>query len=712
MANRAIRMGIDVGGTFTKAVALDNETHEIIGKSSVLTTHRDEAGVAAGVVQAFENCLRENSISPEDVIFIAHSTTQATNALLEGDVAEVGIVGMASGFMEGMLAKRQTKLGDVPLGTGKAIKTHHSYMDIKQLKKENVQATIKELSEKGAKVIVASRAFGVDCSLEEAFVQDTAAELGIPATSGCEITKLYGLTVRTRSAVVNASILPRMFETARSTEGSVRKTGIKAPLMIMRGDGGVMDIAEVQRRPVLTMLSGPAASVIGALMYLRASNGIYFEVGGTSTNIGVIKNGRPTINYAVVGGHRTCISSLDVRVLGVAGGSMVRVAGGKLVDVGPRSAHIAGLGYAAFTPEEEIEDPVIEFVQPKPGDPGDYVSLRLKNGKRIAVTNTCAANILGLTSPEWHAYGNRNSCLKAMKPVADMLGMSVEDAARAILTKAADKIMPVVETLAREYKLERDQIMLVGCGGGASALLPFTASRMDMKYKIPENAEVISSIGVGLAMVRDVVERVIPNPSTEDIAAIKREAKQAAISSGAVPDTVEVYIEINAQTQQVRAIALGSTAVQTTDLLKEASADESRTLAAESMGVAPEDAELVGRTNALFVFTSSALQKQKGKMPIRVVDKKGFIKVQRGDAVVKEGDVAETAAIIDELWESMTNYKSDMILFPDIFLCVGGRVLDYSSMPSKDHIMNVIATELDEFAPDEQAVIIAAKNDI
>ena len=80
MGNRLVRMGIDVGGTHTKAVAIDNATHEIIGKSSVKTTHDDEVRVAAGVVKAFQNCLRENDIAPEDVIFVAHSTTQATNA--------------------------------------------------------------------------------------------------------------------------------------------------------------------------------------------------------------------------------------------------------------------------------------------------------------------------------------------------------------------------------------------------------------------------------------------------------------------------------------------------------------------------------------------------------------------------------------------------------------------------------------------------------
>jgi len=78
----------------------------------------------------------------------------------------------------------------------------------------------------------------------------------------------------------------------------------------MCGDGGVMDIEEMGERLVLTMLSGPAASTVGALMYLRVSNGVFFEVGGTTTDIGVIKNGRPMIDYVVVGGQRTMINSI------------------------------------------------------------------------------------------------------------------------------------------------------------------------------------------------------------------------------------------------------------------------------------------------------------------------------------------------------------------------------------------------------------------
>ena len=386
MSDRKVRMGIDVGGTHTKAVAIDNATHEIIGKSSVKTTHDDKAGVAAGVVAAFQNCLRENNIDPKDVIFVAHSTTQATNALIEGDVAKVGVVGVGPKGIGGLIAKAQTNMKDINLGSGRFIRLKNRYICDEKLSDQAVTDTIKSLVGDGAEVIVASESFGVDDMENETGICKIAKDMGLEATAASEITKLYGLTRRTRTAAINASILPKMLNTANSTEQSVKSAGVEVPLMIMRGDGGVMEISEMKKRPVLTMLSGPAASVMGSLMYLRASNGVYFEVGGTTTNIGVIKDGRPAIDYSVVGGHRTYISSLDVRVLGVAGGSMVRADKNGVKDVGPRSAHIAGLDYAVFTPEEEIVDPKVVFFSPKEGDPEDYVAIELKNGKRITIT--------------------------------------------------------------------------------------------------------------------------------------------------------------------------------------------------------------------------------------------------------------------------------------------------------------------------------------
>lgn len=133
---------------------------------------------------------------------------------------------------------------------------------------------------------------------------------------------------------------------------------------------------------------------MGSLMYLRASNGVYFEVGGTTTNIGVIKNGRPKIDYTILGGHETFIASLDVRILGVAGGSMVRADRNGVIDVGPRSAHIAGFDYAVYTEPDRIKSPRVEFFPPKSGDPSDYVAIRLEDGSRVTLTNSCAAKVM------------------------------------------------------------------------------------------------------------------------------------------------------------------------------------------------------------------------------------------------------------------------------------------------------------------------------
>lgn len=519
--------------------------------------------MAAGVVQSFQNCLHEHNISPDDVIFVAHSTTQASNALIEGDMAQVGVTGMAKGGVEEFLAKRQTNLQDIELAEGKRIRIVNAFISTKHMSRTVVEQTVDDLIARGANVIVASMAFGVDNNESEQLVYDVCTEKIIPITMASDITKLYGLTRRTRTAAINASILPKMLATANSTETSIRESGVTVPLMIMRGDGGVMEISEMKKRPVLTMLSGPAASVMGSLMYLRASNGVYFEVGGTTTNIGVIKNGRPTIDYSIVGDYPTFISSLDVRVLGCAGGSMVRATQDGVIDVGLRSAHIAGLDYAVFTPASEIVDPQIEFFSPKEGNTSNYVAVRLANGKRITITNSCAANVLGLVKPEYFSYGDAESARLAIQALADYCGTTVEDIATQIMDCSYAKIEPVILDLADKYKLEKDQIFLVGVGGGTASLIVYFSNKMGVSYSIPENAEIISSIGVALAMVRDVVEPIIPTPSQEDIRNIKSEAVDKAIESGATPESIEVHIEIDAQTSKVTAIATGSTEVKT-----------------------------------------------------------------------------------------------------------------------------------------------------
>src|SRR3954471_12842481 len=705
------RIGIDVGGTFTKAVLIDNASHEVVGRFSVLTTHADPRGVAKGVVEVFRNVLEQSRVDPKQVIFLAHSTTQATNALLEGDVAPVGVIGMST-RLESLLAKGQSAMKAIELAPGRFLKPTNRFLIKDQLTDQTINQAIAELKSEGAQVIVASSAFGVDDNEAEETVRRLVLETGLAATCGNEISKLYGLTARTRTAVINASILPKMIDTASMTEASVREAGIKAPLMIMRGDGGVMDIREMRRRPVMTMLSGPAASVAGALMYLRVSDGIYFEVGGTSTNIGVIRNGRPTVKYARVGGHETYVSSLDVRVIGIAGGSMVRARGGRLVDVGPRSAHIAGLPYASFAKPEDIVDPKIEFFRPKVDDPDDYVAIRSSNGVRYAITNTCAANILGYAKPGLHAHGNLEAAQRAMSPLAEFIGKSIEDTARAVLDIATDKVIPVVDDLIAEYKLDRDQAVLVGEGGGAAALIPHASARTGLRHEISKDAEVISSIGVALALVRDVVERVIPNPQPDDLKRIRREAFEAVVKLGASPENVEVTIEVEQHTHRVRATAMGASEMRARERSDEIGEQEAREIAAKAMGISVERVTLAAATPRMRVFQGEVEERswrifKKRRRPVRAVDLDGVIRVQRSHSVVRSACAGTGFADVRRLWEDTTIYNGDSVITPDMFVIVGSQIIDLSGVNSIEQALAITRSEFEGLIESDPVALIS-----
>src|ERR1700760_4193788 len=424
LSTKSYRIGIDVGGTFTKAALIDSFDGTVVGRSSVHTTHDHLDGVAAGVIEVFERVLGDAEVDASDVVLLAHSTTQATNALLEGDVARVGILGLAAA-KAAKLAEAQVRIDPIELAPGRVLHTCNRFLLSDGVERKAIENAVAALRAEGAQVLVASAAFGVDNTSTEELVRSVGDGFGLPTTCGHEVTRLYGLTTRTRTAVINASILPRMIATANLTESSIKKAGIDAPLMIMRGDGGVMDISEMRHRPAMTMLSGPAASVAGSLMHVGMSDGIHFEVGGAPTTLGVVKAGRPVVTYANVGGHDTFVSSLDVRVLGVAGGSLIRIADGAGREVGPRSAHIAGLRYASFAPAKAFENALVVFFEPKPGDGDDFVAIETERHGRFALTPPCAATAAGCTNPAMHCYAPAEAARAAFAPLAAMLDKDV-----------------------------------------------------------------------------------------------------------------------------------------------------------------------------------------------------------------------------------------------------------------------------------------------
>lgn len=701
------RIGIDVGGTFTHAVAVDATTLQVAHQVKVPTTHRAAEGVALGVTQSLR-ALLDAGVHADDVVFIAHSTTQATNALLEGDVAAVGVVGMAQGA-DAIRARKDTDIGRLEVAPGRYLETLHVFLDSTNMTADAVRAAVLELQDKGAQVIVAAEAFGTDDPANEKLVLEVCADIGIPATASHEVSGLYGLRIRARTAVVNASILPKMMQTAAMTAQAVTGAGITAPLMIMRSDGGVMSIDEVRRRPILTILSGPAAGVAAALMYARITDGIFLEVGGTSTDITCIRNGQASIQSATIGGHKLFLRTLDVRTIGLAGGSMVRVQADKVIGVGPRSAHLAGLSYSCFAKNTDPATFAFATVQPLPNDPADYAIADGPADTRYALTMTCAANAAGMVPTGDYAQGDGTL---AGVLLAKALGVSADNAADLVQKTGSALAVEVVEHLLADYQVRREFVTLIGGGGGAAAVVPYTAKLMALPWRIAENAPVISAIGVALALVRDTVERSIANPSKEDLLRIRQEAIDAVVRVGANPDTIEVQVEVDPQLQLVRATASGATELRTRDLATAAATEEEkRALAARSLDVAPDAVQTIAQTTH-YVALGAVKETKKllgliktRRAPVRLVDRDGVIRLQMAHAEAAALPATSAAARLRAMIAAQTHYGDAGERLPAVFLAAGPRIFNLSGLLTTEQVISLAEAEL-QHLPAEEAVLI------
>lgn len=708
--SKKVRIGIDVGGTFTDAVIIDDATHEVIAKAKLPTTHCAPRGVAEGIIQSINKVMSENQIDPADVVFIAHGTTQATNALLEGDVAKVGILGMGTG-LEGMRAQKETQIGDIELAPGKFLHTYHTYLDSSKCSDEDISAAVEYLRQQGAEVVVASEAYSVDNPENEKHIVEKANEAGMLATGGYEISQLYGLLARTRTAAVNAALFPKMMETADMTERSVKEAKIDKPLMIMRCDGGVMDVDEVRKRPILTMLSGLAAGVAGALMYERITDGIFLEVGGTSVDISAIKDGRVMIKNAQVGGHKLYLTSLDVRTLGVAGGSMLVLRNGTLADVGPRSAHIAGLEYECFTDAANIQDAVLECLAPRSDDAPDYVAVRCAGGKRYALTLAGAANILGYIPEGDYARGNVEAARLAWQPLADKLGVSVENACRKAMDIATEKVGQVVQELIADYNLNPNIIHLVGGGGSAAVLAPYLGEKLGIRSRIAKNAPYISTIGVAMAMVMERLERNVVQPTADDIRKIRSDITEMVVKAGADPATVEIAVEIDSQLNILRAVATGATELRTRNLNeRKKTVEEIKKVVAESVDTSVDMVTHLAHAGSWHAFSAARISKvffglvKKKTEAIRIADSEGVIRLQKDDAKAICVTREQLKYALPELVDNMTVYNDGGAMLPKTYLYFRQKNADLSGVMTKEQLLSLADLEL-EFVEDNEPVI-------
>jgi N-methylhydantoinase A len=709
-----IKVGIDVGGTFTHAVAVDVEKFSIIGKASVPTTHNSKQGVAEGVIASMKKLIQLSGINTDHIVLIAHSTTQATNALLEGDVAPVGIIALGKG-LEGRIARRQAFLDDIFLAPGKKLPVFFRYLNTGvEITTEKIKEVLLDLENEGARVFVATEVFGPDDNAHEKLVVKVAEEMGFNATAACELSQLYGIRVRTRTAVVNASMMPKMIETANLTEQALMESGIKAPLMVMRSDGGIMDIAEMRKRPILTMLSGPAAGVAAALMYARISDGIFLEVGGTSTDISVIKNGMPQVKTAQIGKNRLSIKTIDVRTLGIGGGSVPRIAGNKIVDVGPRSAHIANLSYSAYSENADFYDIKVETICPKKGDPDDYLKVVRADGN-YTITPSAASYFKGLVKDFGHGKANLEAVKNAITSVARILKADPEQFAEDILLNCSKKIEKTIRSLVREYKLDSGFLTLYGGGGGASALVPHASEYLKMKHEIAPDSEVISAIGAAMGMIRDTVEKSIINPSEQDIITIRQAASESVIAMGARPESVEVQVEIDNANKKVVAIATGSSDMETREAAVELDETGLKKLAAEALKVDQNKIKIFGKTNLLRLAGYETvkshffgLMKEK-KTPVVVITRDGTIKRRFDSVVWKNTTVTGVKTIISQLIEELRSYGDAGELMPDIYVVVSGKIVDLSGLIQLSQILSLVEFDLKDLSPNDNALVLAVK---
>jgi len=690
---RRVRIGIDVGGTFTKAVAIDIFNGKVLAKSTVPTTHSDDTGVSRGIVESLQNLLSSSDIKMDEIELIAHSTTQAINALLESDTAKVGIIGMGVGPEKQNVIKR-TNLQDSSINLRSDLKTAYHFLDTSHLiTEEEVKSAIGNLKNQGAESIVATEAFSVDDPSNELFVMKVANALHLPATASHEISGIYGLEIRTLTAAINASVLPKTVQVIDFVEKAIRGTGVSAPLMIMKGDGGVTDMDTFRTKPILTILSGPAASVAGALLYLKVTNGIFVEVGGTSTNVCIIRNGKPEIRYVTIKDHPTCIRSMDVRVVGVAGGSMVRLKNNRIWKVGPRSAHIAGLKYSCFADPKDLKTGEIILIKPKSNDEEDYVAIRCKGGT-YAITNTCAANTLEMIEPGDYAYTNRTAAKIALGLLAQKIGISATEAALSIIQTSSFEITKTVSRILKEFKMDNQKTVIVGGGGGTSVLVPFIAKQLGISYQKADHAEVISSIGVASSMIQEEIEQTIDNPTEEQISNIHKKIQTMIIKKGAVPESVVINSEYIPEKSVLRVTAIGNVEYDNAQNARNVfTFEEAISRASEIMNISHDLVDLSFETDNYLIFTGHLEQKKffmkKKQHHILVLDRYGKMKLFMKNGKLFHGG---TLSLVEE-FEEFLESKQDGIA-PQVHLIADLKLIDYSGLTSSSNIVNAIKEEL------------------
>lgn len=316
-------LGVDTGGTYTDAVILDEAENRILGKAKALTSRHD---LAVGIGQAVDAALAAAGVAAAEVALVSLSTTLATNALVEGQGARVALVFI--GFDAGDIGRgglTEVLKGDpvLQLAGGHT----HAGTEAAPLDLAALETGVRGVDEEVSGFAVAA-SFATRNPAHEIAARDLIRRVtGHPVTCSHELSANLNGPKRALTAVLNARLIGMIDRLVAACQRHLTAVGIDAPLMVVRGDGALISAAMVRERPIETILSGPAASIVGARWLTGASDALVSDIGGTTTDVALLRDGLPEIDPegARVGGFRTMVEAVAMRTTGLGGDSEVHL---------------------------------------------------------------------------------------------------------------------------------------------------------------------------------------------------------------------------------------------------------------------------------------------------------------------------------------------------------------------------------------------------
>ena len=330
MPEQSLKLGIDTGGTYTDAVLVDPD-NRILLAAKALTTHHE---LTSGIGQALDGLPTDRL---QEVGLVALSTTLATNAVVEGRGAPVAVL------LAGYGPRQVEKSGLLTLFDPEFVVTLRgghdaSGREVEPLDEDRARESIDRLSLRVSAFAISSM-FGVRNPAHEVHLRQLVQEAGPqPVTCGHELSSDLDAPRRALTVALNARMVPIIRELILAAQRILRERGIDVPLMIVKGNGSLVNTETALRQPVGTVLSGPAASVVGACALSGAANAIVADMGGTTTDIAVVNDGQPELGAdgVRVGGWKPMVEAVRVVSTGLGGDSEVRFSGRGHIEIGPR----------------------------------------------------------------------------------------------------------------------------------------------------------------------------------------------------------------------------------------------------------------------------------------------------------------------------------------------------------------------------------------